>query len=188
MKSNDQNFIQRLQRQREDALEFVVDRYLPLVKGITVKVIGPLKNEGMIDECVNDIFLSIWHHADTFTGEPADFKKWVCVIAKFKAIDYYRKAGRAVEVEADHLERPSEKSAEDAVIDEENRQELVQLIHSLEGVDRRIFTMKFFLGFQTNEIAAELGMTRAAVENRIYRGKKKLHQRAPHFHIGGSIV
>ena len=35
MKSNDKNFIQRLQRQKEDALEFIVDHYLPLIKGIT---------------------------------------------------------------------------------------------------------------------------------------------------------
>ena len=43
MKSNDTNFIKRLQRQEEDALEFVVDTYLPLIKGITYKVLSPLK-------------------------------------------------------------------------------------------------------------------------------------------------
>lgn len=32
MKSNEKNFIKRLQRQKEDALEFVVDTYLPRIK------------------------------------------------------------------------------------------------------------------------------------------------------------
>lgn len=56
MKSNDSNFIQRLQRQKEGALEFIVDKYLPLIKGITNKVLGPLNNEGVMEECFNDVF------------------------------------------------------------------------------------------------------------------------------------
>ncbi|MRS07664.1 RNA polymerase subunit sigma-70, partial [Bacillus anthracis] len=35
MKSNEKDYIKRLKRQNEDALEFVVDTYLPLIKGIT---------------------------------------------------------------------------------------------------------------------------------------------------------
>lgn len=38
MKSTDHNFIKRLKRQKEDALEYAVDKYLPLVKGITYNV------------------------------------------------------------------------------------------------------------------------------------------------------
>ena len=56
MKSNEKNFIKRLQRQKEDALEFVVDTYLPLIKGITHKVLLPIQNDGLIEECINDIF------------------------------------------------------------------------------------------------------------------------------------
>ena len=47
MKSNEKNFIKRLQRQKEDALEFVVDTYLPLIKGITHKVLLPVQNDGL---------------------------------------------------------------------------------------------------------------------------------------------
>ena len=74
MKSNEKNYIKRLQRQKEDALEFVVDTYLPLIKGITHKVLLPVQNDGLIEECVNDIFLSIWNNANKFHGEPNDFK------------------------------------------------------------------------------------------------------------------
>ena len=51
MKSNEKNYIKRLQRQKEDALEFVVDTYLPLIKGITHKVLLPVQNDGLIEEC-----------------------------------------------------------------------------------------------------------------------------------------
>ena len=91
MKCNETNYIQRLKNHKEDALEYVVDKYIPLVKGTTYKVLAPLKNEWIIEECINDVFLSVWNNSDKFNGNNDDFKKWIFKIAKFKAIDYYRK-------------------------------------------------------------------------------------------------
>ncbi|MCI0764128.1 sigma-70 family RNA polymerase sigma factor [Bacillus sp. TL12] len=188
MKSNEKNFIKRLQRQKEDALEFIVDTYLPLIKGITHKVLIPLKNDGLIEECINDIFLSVWHNANKFHGEAEDFKKWIAAIAKFKAIDYYRKANKEVEITSDDLDVNKGRSAEDEFIVIEDRNELVKIINELEPVDQKIFIMKFLLGFKTEEIGEKLGLTRAAVDNRIYRGKKKLQKNATNLSLGGSVI
>ncbi|MEI4828388.1 sigma-70 family RNA polymerase sigma factor [Bacillus sp. FJAT-53711] len=188
MKSNDTNFIRRLQRQKEDALEFIVDTYLPLIKGITYKILAPLENKGVIEECVNDIFLSIWNNSKKFHGDQADFKKWICAIAKFKAIDYYRKSVTNVELPQNYMDLNAEKSVEDELILIENRNELIKLINQLEPVDREIFIMKFLLGLKTEDIAEKFGLTRAAIDNRIYRGKKKLHRNATNLNFGGSVV
>lgn len=145
MKSNDKNFIQRLKRQKEDALEYIVDTYLPLIKGVTYKVLSPLENEGVIEECMNDILLSIWNNSNKFHGDSTDFRKWICAIAKFKSIDYYRKNSKRVEFTTNEMELSSEKSAEEELIMLEDKTELIQLIHLLEPVDRDIFIMKFFL-------------------------------------------
>ncbi|MED3123087.1 sigma-70 family RNA polymerase sigma factor [Bacillus wiedmannii] len=188
MKSNEKNFIKRLQRQKEDALEFVVDTYLPLIKGITNKVLLPVQNDGLIEECVNDIFLSIWNNANKFHGEPSDFKKWIAAIAKFKAIDYYRKATRKVEIISDEFHISTEKSAEDELIVMEDREELLKLINQLEPLDQKVFIMKYLLGMKTEEIGDKLGLTRAAIDNRVYRGKKKLQQNATNISFGGSAI
>ncbi|MBO9128538.1 sigma-70 family RNA polymerase sigma factor [Bacillus sp. 165] len=188
MKSNDENFIQRLQRQKEDALEFIVDTYLPLIKGITYKVLAPVENSGMIEECINDIFLSIWNNSKKFHGDPTDFKKWICAIAKFKAVDYYRKISKNVEHTPNYLDLSVEKSAEDELIMIEDRAELIQLINLLDPVDQNIFIMKFFLGLKTEDISAKLGLTKASIDNRIYRGKKKLYKKATNLNLGGSVV
>lgn len=153
MKSNDRNFIKRLQHQEEDALEFVVDTYLPIIKGITYKVLIPLKNEGVIEECINDIFLSIWNNSKKFKGDSTDFRKWISAIAKFKAIDYYRKASKEMEFSSDYMDLNADLSAEDELIMLEERTELIQLINQLEPVEREIFIMKFFLGLKTEEIS-----------------------------------
>ena len=188
MKSNEENFIKRLQRQKEDALEFVVDTYLPIIKGITYKVLIPLKDQGIIDECINDIFLSIWNNSKKFKGDSTDFRKWICTIAKFKAIDYYRKASKDVEFSSDYMDVNAELSAEDELILLEDRNELIKLINQLEPVDREIFVMKFFLGCKTEEIAQKLGLTNTSVDNRVYRGKKKLYQKVTTLELGESRI
>lgn len=188
MKSNDINFIQRLKRKKEDALEFIVDKYLPLIKGISYKVLSPIENDGIIEECMNDILLSIWNNSEKFQGDSTDFRKWVCAIAKFKAIDYYRKASKKIELASNDMEMNTDLSAEDEFMMNEDKLELIKLINQLDSTDRDIFVMKFFLGLKTEDISLRLGLTKAAVDNRIYRGKKKLTNKATNLQLGGSVL
>lgn len=161
---------------------------MPLIKGITHKVLVPLQNDGLIDECINDIFLSIWNNAEKFHGDSDDFKKWIAAIAKFKAIDYYRKANKKIEIISDEFNLSMEKSVEDELIIMEDREELIKLINQLDPVDQKVFMMKYLLGLKTEEIGEKLGLTRAAIDNRIYRGKKKLQQNAMNISLGGSVI
>lgn len=189
MKVNNDNFVQLLKLQQEDALEFIVDKYLPLIKGITHKVLGPFNNNGLIEECINDVFLSIWNNASKFYGtDEADFKKWIGAIAKFKSIDYYRKASKQTEFTSDLIQINETMSAEEELVLLENRNELIRLINDLEPVDRDIFIMKFLLGLKTKEIAAKLGLTKASIANRIYRGKKQLNEKSTNLTLGENSV
>jgi RNA polymerase sigma-70 factor (ECF subfamily) len=188
MKSNESNFIQRLHRQKEDALDYIVDQYLPLIKGVTYKVLSPLNNTGIVEECINDIFLSIWDNSRTFNGDSSDFKRWICAIAKFKAIDYYRKESKKVESTSNVLELKSGKSIEEELILNERRAELIILINQLDPVERDIFIMKFFLGLKSEDISKKLGLTKAAIDNRIYRGKQKLNKKASKLKLGENRI
>ncbi len=186
MKSNEKNFIKRLKRQKEDALEYVIDQYLSLVKGVIYKVLAPLQQDYIVDECINDIFLSIWDNIEQFKGDNDDFRKWLCVIAKFKAFDYYRRAVKNREISSEHPDLLIDPSVEEVVIQLENQEELVKLINTLDAIDRKIFIMRFFIGMNTKDIAIQVGLTGAAVDNRIYRGKKKLQQQAIELKLGGN--
>ncbi|MCG3086526.1 sigma-70 family RNA polymerase sigma factor [Sporosarcina cyprini] len=188
MKSTNDNFIRRLKKGKEDALEFVIDQYLPLVKGVAHKVLGPVGNQGMIDECVNDIFLSVWHNAKKFEGDGIDFRKWICAVAKFRAIDYYRKATNQKEISSDQMEMNAERSVEEQLMDKEDEKDLIRLINQLEPIDRQIFIMKFFLGYKTDAISEKLGLSRTAIDNRVYRGKKKLSEKAMKLNPGGHAL
>lgn len=176
MKSTDRNFIRRLKHEKEDAIEYVIDTYMPVVKAVVYKILGPMQTETDIEECISDVFLATWENCDQFEGEPSDFKKWICMIAKYKAIDQYRRIGkrRDREMKLDGLPLADESNVASALLVKEERQELLLAMSKLTELDRDIFTMKYFLDMSNGDIAESLSVTKAAVDNRLYRGKKQL--------------
>ncbi len=183
MRTNNSNYINRLKAKKQDALEFIVDKYLPLVKGVTYKVLSSSENKYLIEECINDIFLSVWDNANKFQGKDEEFKKWICIIAKFKAIDYYRKSIRNVELLVDEVIEGKAISAENEAIVNEDWDEIINLLGYLNDMDREIFIRKFFLDEKSEAIANRFNITRAAIDNRIYRGKKTLREKRNNMRI-----
>lgn len=178
MRVNEENFIRKLKMQKESALEYVIDNYIGLVTSIVSKVLYNFNEEGCIEECVNDVFLSVWQNSRKFNGNNDDFKKWIAQVARFRAIDYYRKKIKKSEISFEEITLNSDISIEEDFISEENKNELLKIINSLEEPDNKIFVLKYFLGYKVEEIAEKLGLTLASVNNRIYRGKRKLKSKA----------
>ncbi|MFD1206192.1 MULTISPECIES: sigma-70 family RNA polymerase sigma factor [Sporosarcina] len=174
MKINEQNFIALLQAGEEEALDYVIDHYLPLIKGVVVKTLGPLNKNDLSKECCNEVLLSIWKNAKNFTGEPMDFKKWVCVIAKYKAVDYFRTEIRKKESHSLDLDFTAHELTYQKNMLLEEHENFHAIVSKLKPVDQKIFIMKYLLDFDTEEIARQLQMTKSAIYNRLYYGKKRL--------------
>ncbi|MFC7686514.1 sigma-70 family RNA polymerase sigma factor [Ureibacillus sp. GCM10028918] len=176
MKCSSTNFIPRLKKQKEDALDYIIEAYLPLVKTIATKILHTMKRQD-IDECVNDVFLSVWQNAHQFDGEAQDFKKWIGMITKYKAIDRYRQAEKQIfheQTDAPLEQKASSLQTDLTVLQREEKTELLFAISQLEEIDRDIFMMKYYLELSNSDIAINLGLSKAAVDNRLYRGKKIL--------------
>lgn len=176
MKSNATNFIKRLKKQKEDALEYIVEHYSPLINAISFKILSGISKDA-VNECVNDVFLTVWQHAKEFDGEPEDFKKWIGTITKYKAIDRFRQLEkqRARETSDEYLlKKPANEDVQRQLLKKEEKNTLLLAMSTLPDLDRDIFIMKYFQSLSNPEIAAALNLTIPAIENRLYRGKKKL--------------
>lgn len=176
MKSSPTNFINRLNKKKEDALEYVIDAYMPLVKTIAMKILHN-RNRLDVDECINDVFLTVWQNAHQFKGEADDFKKWIGMITKYKAIDRYRqseKRNAREQKDESSLAKSSTPGSDTSILRKEEKNEILAAISQLEELDRHIFMMKYYLELTNKEIADQLNLSKAAVDNRLYRGKKKL--------------
>jgi len=176
MNSNLDHFIVGLKKQKEDALAYIIKMYLPLVKTITTKILFRLSPFD-IEECINDVFLSVWKNAHQFQGDAADFKKWIGMIAKYKAIDRYRQYEKQREREhVDELlnHKTHTLLPEHSLLQQEEKTMLLFALSQLSEIDSEIFIMKYYLELSNSEIADYLNLSKAAVDNRLYRGKKVL--------------
>ena len=99
------------------------------------------------------------------------------MITKYKAIDLYRQAEKQLareQSDAPLETKPSALQTDSSVIQREEKNELLFAISQLEEIDRDIFMMKYYMELTNSEIADTLGLSKAAVDNRLYRGKKRL--------------
>lgn len=178
MNCNERNFIRYLKNGNEAALDFIITRYGGLVHAISYHILSDYGKHA-VDECVNDVFLSIWQNAAQFSGEAEDFKKWIGTIAKFKAIDLYRKLEKRQAREQADEQLQEQAAASDIqvlLLEKEQKNTVLLAISELPETDRNIFLMKYFLELSSQEIAERLGMTITAIDNRLYRGRRKLAQ------------
>lgn len=175
MKIDENNFIDELRKKNYKAMDYIVDVYGNLIYKIVYSVLSKNYNTNSIGECTNDVFIKIWSNIDCFDTVKGTFKIWIMAIAKFKAIDYERKLMKYIDyADIDDLPLSSGENIENAFILNERRDEILSVINKMKEPDKYIFIKKYFLNEEIDIIAQSLDLTKAAVENRLSRGRKLL--------------
>ncbi len=174
MRVDKDNFIEELKRKNPKALDYIIDIYGPLIKGIISKTLYSIDDKGLVEECISDVFMAIWVNSHKFTGNNIKFKSWIGAISKFKAIDYYRKYDKKENNELIYEAITDGRSAEDDYIDCMDNNKLVKIIESMDEPDKTIFIMKFLLGERSKNISETLKLSVSNINTRISRGREKI--------------
>lgn len=176
MRINDTNFIKELKRKNPKSLDYVIDIYAPLIKGIITRELKSLGDEGLIDECMSDVLMGVWSNIEGFNGDNNKFKSWIGAISKFKAIDYYRKYSKVFNNEAIDENITTGRSTEEYFMEELENNKLISIIEGFDEPDRSIFVRRFLLGEKSKSISETLGLTVSNINIRISRGKEKIRK------------
>ncbi|MEW8995179.1 sigma-70 family RNA polymerase sigma factor [Clostridium sp.] len=174
MRLDKDNFIEELKIRNPKALDYIVDVYGPLIKGIISKTLLSIEDKGLVEECMSDVLMAVWVNALKFTGDSIKFKSWVGAISKFKAVDYYRKYNKNENSELIDRAITDGISAEDYYIDEMESNRLVEIIENMDEPDKTIFIMKFLLGEKSKSISEALKISVSNINTRVSRGREKI--------------
>ncbi len=183
----DEAIIKGLLEQESDAMMAFIDVYSGLLYHIVAKTLFPLGSKEDIEECLNDIFLAIWDHIDSFRQE-SQLSQWVGSIAKYKALDLQRRLIHQHQLEqTEDISVLSQKVSEDKPLDyrlleAENLKAFYDLISPLSLTDQSIFIERYVAEKSTGEIAENLNMKRSAVNNHLSKGRQKLKKLNPLTH------
>jgi len=174
------------------ALEALIRRYsreMSYFIRIVLEGVGTLQDA---EECANDLFIAAWREIDSYDAARASLRTWLTMRAKYIALDKRRQVQRrhagvisldggsktkssgessSQEIPALYL---SDNSMEGLVEQQERREELEGALNELNSLDRRLVLMRYFQLTPTEQICAETGLTRQAIDTRLWRARKVL--------------
>lgn len=146
-----------------DRFARLYEMYAPLVHGILLARVP----RGEVDDLVQDIFLHALKKLHTLR-EAASFGPWIAMIARNRAMDFYRSSRETVEVtEQMAVEKAPNRTAG----------EVLDLIRELPDAYRETLVLRFVEGMTGPEIASRTGLTPASVRVNLHRGTKLLRER-----------
>src|SRR2546421_417856 len=197
----DDDLAQRLQEHDPDALETLISRYsreLFYFIRLVLDGVGVVQDA---EECVNDLFVAVWQEIDSFDSSRGTLRTWLTMRAKYIALDRRRQLWRrqtymvqpADEIkqwnssdsngghnfEYEHkVTQPAhpEASMESLLEQSERREELTLVLANLPEFDRFFIYQRYFRFASTQEIAEKTGLTRHALDTRLWRARKSLRE------------
>jgi RNA polymerase sigma-70 factor (ECF subfamily) len=143
-----------------DRFARLYELYAPMVHGILLARVP--RDE--VADLVQDIFLHALRKLHTLR-DAAAFGAWIAMIARNRAMDFYRSSRETVEVtEQVAVTKPPNRTA----------REILDLIRSLPEAYRETLVLRFVEGMTGPEIAQRTGLTAASVRVNLHRGVKML--------------
>ncbi len=170
----DQSIIEKIKIQDEDGINELIDAYGSLIKSVIHKHLYNLQS--YTDDCFNDVLLEIWDNIASFNSQKSSFKNWICVIARYRALNYvkkfaYKDASVDIEDMTDTLSY-EDNTFENILL----KEDLEELLQNLSKADRELFYKLFYEGFSTKEVACSENMSEDAIYKRVSRARKKMKE------------
>jgi RNA polymerase sigma-70 factor, ECF subfamily len=143
-----------------DSFGRLYEMYAPMIHGILLARIP----RSEVDDLVQDIFLHAFRKLPTLRDWAA-FGPWIAMIARNRAMDFYRRTKETVEVTEDLRSTDMQTS---------RANEILELIRALPEAYRETLILRLVEGMTGPEIAARTGLTPASVRVNLHRGMKQL--------------
>ncbi len=203
---SDDDLAQRLQQRDPEALETLIARYSREVFYFIRLVLDGIGVAQDAEECVNDLFVTVWQEIDTFDPDRGTLRTWLTMRAKYIALDRRRQLCRrqAHNVQSANENRQwnssdgtgswkstgwgyesdyrvtlpphPEASMENLLEQSERREELRLALATLPELDRYLIYQRYFKFASTEELAVKTGLTRHAIDTRLWRARKSLRE------------
>lgn len=134
-----------------------------------------VRDQREAEDVTQEVFITMWDKIRRITVVDDSVLPWLLVTARYTALNARRRSqkvsARSIQLNAD---LPDDASVEDEVVAGQIRGEIDKAVAALSPTDQRLYEM-CVAGDHTYELAArELGVSHAAVRNRVSRLRTRL--------------
>jgi RNA polymerase sigma-70 factor (ECF subfamily) len=172
----DEELVRRLAEGREGALDALHDRYGRSLTSLAARQLGRTAAQ----DVVQDVFVSVWRHANRFDARRGTFRRWVVSITRRRIINELRRRRSRPQFEADPdgalLEKLSDDVPDmgDQLVDFERRSAVRSALEILAQPKREAIMLAFLNEFTHEEVARTLRIPLGTTKTRIRSGLLKL--------------
>jgi RNA polymerase sigma-70 factor (ECF subfamily) len=193
---SDANLVRQMIEGSQDALAVLYDRHGGAVFRAALRT---SRDQSIAAEVVQETFLALWNRAELFDPGRGSLPSWLLTIARNRAVDHLRAAGRHDRAAtfssferddasdhsfADWLTVAGEligaagpdQAPEDALSDKELRHSIGAAIAALDPVERSVILLAYDAGLSQAEIAVRLGWPLGTVKTRTRRALRRLRE------------
>lgn len=141
--------------------------------GVCLRICG---DRGAAEEVLSDVYLTIWRRAGAFEPGRASPISWLATIARNRAIDWRRSAGRRPTLALDQLPDVADDtpSAEEQMVRSEAERRLHLCLDQLDDKQRGAIRAAFFGGLTYAELAERDAVPLGTMKSWVRRGLQRL--------------
>jgi RNA polymerase sigma-70 factor (ECF subfamily) len=177
----------------EEGLRMIMRQYTGLVYTIIYGHISSVGSAADTEELTSDVFVDLWRTRDSVDLNRGSLKTYLAMLAKRRAISFYRTAAAKPEILPVAAVSAFESAAGDGqpgssailcsdedipgtVADAEFRKNLIDAVLALGEPDTGIILRRYFYHESITGIAEHTGLGAGAIKMRIHRALKKLRK------------
>lgn len=160
----------------KEALGDVYRRTSAKLFGICLRI---LRDRGEAEEALQEVYISVWRRAASFDPGRASPVTWLATLARNRAIDRLRAAGRPRDTDPIEAARNLADSSDDALTileAGEERARIMTCISELEAREAGAIRSAFFDGYTYAELAVRADVPLATMKSWVRRGLLRLRE------------
>lgn len=162
------------------ALRELYDRYGRVVYSFAYRLTA---DATLAEECVQDVFVTLWRRAGDFDATRAKLTTWLFVVARNRAIDLQRQKARRPELRDDLEPAGSAPDAAHLTVVADESQRLAEAMAELPEEQLAVLRLAYFDGLSHAEIAELIGIPLGTVKGRVRLALERLRSLAPTYDL-----
>jgi RNA polymerase sigma-70 factor (ECF subfamily) len=167
---SDEELMLRVQQEDVEAYREITRRYLKRIYAVARRI---LPHDYDADDVVQDTFLKVWSHRDSWSPGAARFTTWLHRIVINRCIDYRR---RPMDSSLDETEEPADErpDSDQAIFQKQLHAALNNARKRLPPGQQVALALYYNQGLTGAEVGAVMGLSQSAAEGLLKRARQQL--------------
>ncbi len=164
-KYNEDELVQMLQQQDQQAFSYLYDNYAPALNGVIFRLV---EDKALAEDILQEVFVKIWNNFSSYNKSKGRLFTWMINLTRNLAIDTMRSKGYKKQGKISGDENSVSNIQDNSFsINQFDSMGIRDQLKNLKPDQRVVIDLAYFNGFTQDEIAKQIGIPLGTVKTRM---------------------